>query len=873
MGESARKSEKKSLRRTLNREILPTVLKPSRYTGNELNVIRKDHTSVDVKVALAFPDTYELGMSYLGFSILYHLLNRREDVCAERVYAPWVDMEERMRQRTFPLFALESKVPLRDFDIVAFTLPYELCYTNILNMLELASIPFEHRERDEHDPLILGGGMGAFNPEPLADFIDAFVIGDGEEAVLEVVDIVKIHKGSSREELLQALSELKGIYVPSCYETRANTRGFETVVPRDHSFPKKIEARIVESLTPDQYPEAPLVSFSEIEHDRLTIEIMRGCPRGCRFCNARVLYRPVRERPVNDIVRQAETGISNTGYDEISLLSLSSTDYSALDELISKLNQRFAQKRVAIALPSLRPDTFSSTLAAAVQTVRRSGLTFAPEAGTERLRQVLRKNITDEDLFRAVEIAYKQGWNALKLYFMIGLPTEEQQDIEAIVHLVRHVAHLGKKYGDDKHVTVAISPFSPKAHTAFQWASQDDMKSLSEKTAFLRDRLRHRKIKVKWRITEVSFIESVFARGDRRLSQVLKEAKNLGARFDGWSDFFSFPLWQKAFDSSDIDPLTYTSRRDIGDTLPWDHICTRVSKATLVKDWQRSQEGTHSETDPSPLEKKDSLRLEKEKIRTVNETDNLVEESPRTFGRSRKRRAKSPLHVAKARIRMKYAKGLGVRFLSHLDVVRLFERVLRRAELPIAYSQGFHPHPKIAFGPPLTLGMISKAEYVDMQFEQSFNPDSIQVFNRALPEGMSVLKAKPIFGKIPSLSSSISQSEFRVYFNGMYPVEQLEEAFSKLFERTSIWVRRQGEQLTKDIDIRPNILEAKVEGDSTDTSVFLRLRTSESGHARPIEVVSATLSLPQEEMSTLLIERTEQLVEMDGRLITPMDCV
>ncbi|UCE19763.1 MAG: TIGR03960 family B12-binding radical SAM protein [Gemmatimonadota bacterium] len=855
------------------REILPTVAKPSRYTGNELNVIRKDHTSVDVKVALAFPDTYELGMSYLGFAILYHLLNRRDDVCAERVYAPWVDLEKRMREETIPLFTLESKKPLSDFDIVAFTLPYELCYTNILNMLDLASIPLEGTGRGEHDPLILGGGLGAFNPEPLAGFIDAFVIGDGEEAVLEIIDIVKALKGSSRHEKLRSLSELKGIYVPSFYEAHESTGGSASVLPVDPSIPRKIEARTVEFLRKEYYPDAPLMSFTEIEHDRLTIEIMRGCPRACRFCNARLLYRPVRERPVDDIVRQAETGIRATGYDEISLLSLSSTDYSALDELIAKLNRKFAGKRVATALPSLRPDTFSDTLARAVQTVRRSGLTFAPEAGTERLRHVIRKNISDEDLFRAVEIAYENGWNVIKLYFMIGLPTEEQQDIEAIARLVQEVAHVGKKFQNDKYINVAISPFSPKAHTPFQWAAQNDIESLREKTAFLRERLHHGRIKVKWRAPEVSFIESVIARGDRRLSKALKEMKTLGARFDGWSDFFSFPLWQKAFELSEIDPHRYTGRRDITDPLPWEHISIGVSKNTLAKEWQRSQEHTEGTMNTVPPKTKYLVRLEKEKVQAADETDMLIQQSPRTFGRSRKRRTQSPIQIAKARIRIKYAKGLDVRYLSHLDVVRVFERTLRRAEMPIAYSQGFHPHPKIAFGPPLTLGMISKAEYVDMQFEQPYNPESIQVFDRAFPDGFRILKAKPIFGKIPSLSSSISQSEFRIHFDGTFPAEQIEEAFSRLFERTTVWVRRQGDKTIKNIDIRPNILEAKVESDATDVSVLLRLRTSESGHAKPIEVVSETLSLPQQQVSTFLIERTEQLVEREGRLMTPMDCV
>ncbi|MFQ6092798.1 MAG: TIGR03960 family B12-binding radical SAM protein, partial [bacterium] len=572
------------------REILPTVIRPSRYTGTELNVVQKDHATVDVKVALAFPDTYELGMSYLGFAILYHLLNRREDVLAERVYAPWVDMEERMRQRGVPLFALESKKPLRDFDVVAFTLPHELCYTNILNMLELAAIPLKSEERNGDHPLIIGGGMGAFNPEPLAEFVDAFVVGDGEEVVLEIVDTVKTHRGSPRQQMLQALSELKGVYVPSFYAADYDHGAFEGLVPVDPSLPSTIESRTVKTLAVDNYPPKPLVPFTEIEHDRLTIEIMRGCSRGCRFCNASVLYHPLRQRPVEEILSQAESGIASTGYDEISLLSLSATDYSALEELIEALNRRLAQRRVAIALPSLRPETFSKGLAKAVQTVRKSGLTFAPEAGTDRLRRVIKKSISDEDLLRAIEIAYEGGWKVIKLYFMIGLPTEQQKDIEAIAHLVREAVQLGKGYGGDKRVNVAISPFSPKAHTPFQWAAQEQMESLREKSTYLRERLRHRRIRLKWRPPEVSFIESIFARGDRRLSEVLSTAKQMGCRFDGWSDLFSYTLWQRAFEISKTDPHPYTCRRSLDEPLPWEHIVVGISKGALAREWLRSQE-------------------------------------------------------------------------------------------------------------------------------------------------------------------------------------------------------------------------------------------------------------------------------------------
>lgn len=855
-----------SIHTVLENRIFPTVMKPSRYTGNELNGIHKDHTTADVKIVLAFPDTYELGMSYVGFTILYHLLNRRTDVLAERVFAPWIDMETALRQHQLPLFALESKTPLRSFDIIAFTLPYELCYTNVLNMLDLAQVPLRGEERSQNDPLIIAGGMGAYSPEPLAEFIDAFVIGDGEEVVLEIVDTLKSTTGAPRRERLKALSERKGIYIPSLYSPE--DRGmFLCAVPDDADAPRTIDARSVKTLSPDFYSHTPLVPFTEIEHDRLTIEIMRGCPRGCRFCNASVLYRPLRERPVEDILQHAEKGIANTGHDEISLLSLSATDYPHIEELIPDLNRRFAAQQVAIALPSLRPDTFTRTLAESVQMVRKSGLTFAPEAGTERLRHVINKHIRDQDLFDAIEIAYEKGWNLVKLYFMIGLPTEKDDDIEAIVHLVRDIVKIGKRYGGDKHVNVAISPFSPKAHTPFQWAAQDTIDHLQEKTTYIKDHLQHRRVNVKWRASEVSFVESVFARGDRRLSKTLLQAKQSGCRLDGWSDFFSYPLWQKAFELSAVDPCEYTSLIPLDQSLPWDHIAVRLSKDTLAKEWKRSQYNTQGECSVIAPPKKEKSIPVRETIDTVQQSIDL------TYGRSRRKRSKTPLQVAKARVRMKYRKDTEVRFLSHLDLVRTFERALRRAELPIAYSQGFHPHPKMAFGPPLTLGMTSQAEYVDMQFEQPFSQSIIQSLNHVLPTGLHILRAKPIFGKTPSLSSIICQADYLVKLDSRFSLKHIEGAIEILLQKQVIWIQRLTKGATKEVNIRPHILAMEAVSDKEDISLHLRLRTSDAGHVKPYEVIGQLISLPPHEPVTVPVERIEQFVEKEGQLVSPMDCV
>ncbi len=853
-------------------EIFPTVTKPNRYTGVELNAIRKDHAETDIRIVLAFPDAYELGMSYLGFGILYHILNRCPDVLAERVYAPWVDMEERLRGRSLPLFSLESKRPLRDFDVVAFTLPYELCCTNILNMLELSSIPLQSDQRGEDDPLVLAGGIGAYNPEPLAEFVDAFVIGDAEEAVLEIVGVLRALRGSPRREILRAWSELEGVYVPSLHSPR-NPQASGTGDLLATSSSCKIAARTVAALVSDQYPDKPLVPYTEIEHDRLTLEIMRGCPRRCRFCNATVLYRPVRTRPMEEIVRQAESGIQETGYNEVSLLSLSAADYPGIAELILTLQRRLASRRVSIALPSLRPDTFTLDLAQSFQSARRGGLTFAPEAGTDRLRRVLHKNIKSEDLLNAVEIAFRHGWNTIKLYFMIGLPTEQDEDIEAIVQLVRDAARIGASCGDNKFINVSISPFSPKAHTPFQWAAQDDVASLKEKGRYLQHRLQHRRISLRWRDPQVSLIEGALARGDRRLSRVILAAREAGGRFDGWSDFFSFEIWQKAFDRAASDPFSYVAARRDEEPLPWDFIEIGTSKESLLAEWHRSQreDETTCAQEPSPA------RVIQDPAGTVPgptpETAQPEEASSALYGRGRKVRGKTPLQIARGKIRIKYTKGPEMRFLSHLDLVRAFERALRRADLSISYSQGFHPHPKISFGPPLSLGMTSRAEFVDIQLEQPFNSEMIKICNRTLPRSMTIIEAKPVFGKTASLSSVITRATYRIRPARAFSTETMREAVARVLDSPSLVVQRTSLDSVKQIDIRPFILGLEVETGDGDPSLLLTLRTTETGHVKPGEIIGLMFGLSHDVVLQSAVERTEQMAEQDGRVMSPMDCV
>ncbi|HEX3031491.1 MAG TPA: TIGR03960 family B12-binding radical SAM protein [Bacillota bacterium] len=606
-----------ALNQLLEEEILPRVTKPSRYVGHEWNVITKDWNQAAIKMAFCFPDTYEVGMSHLGTRILYHIVNSREDVLMERVFAPWVDMEEQLRQHGVPLFSLENRKPLTDFDLLGFTLQYEMSFTNILNMLNLAGIPLYSEERAEEFPLVIAGGPCAFNPEPLAPFIDAFVIGEGEEVINQVLDTIKGWKLARQKEkqeekqkekqeekqvgqegkegLLMQLAQIPGIYVPAFYDVEYTPEGkIREVRPNRLGVPATVTKRVVSDFDQVPFPTKPIVPYTEIVHDRIMLEVLRGCARGCRFCQAGMLYRPVREKRPETLCQQAKELMANTGYNDISLTSLSTSDYSCVGPVVDKLLEEFAGKGVGISLPSLRVDSFSVGLAEKVQKVRKTGLTLAPEAGTQRLRDVINKGVTEENLVEAVSAAFRQGWTTIKLYFMIGLPTETLEDVAGIATMAQRVVQtanelgVGKK-GKQLKVTVSVSSFVPKAGTPFQWEPQDSLATLREKQEHLKNRIRNRKITYNYHDAKLSVIEGVFARGDRRVAAVLARAWQLGCKFDGWSDQFRFDLWQQAFAETGIDAESYAQRRfDHADVLPWEHIASGVSKEFLMREHEKA---------------------------------------------------------------------------------------------------------------------------------------------------------------------------------------------------------------------------------------------------------------------------------------------
>ncbi len=751
-------------------EILPFVSRPTRYIGQELNAISEDKWGLSehkklVKIALTFPDVYEIGMSNLGLKILYAIINQRSDALAERVYSPWIDLEKLLRKEGIPIFSLESKRPLREFDIIGFSLHYELSYTNVLNILNLADIPLRSVDRDESYPLIIAGGPCCFNPEPLADFIDLFVLGDGEEIIGEIIDTYKNQKVQNcnneiqntkyeirnKTDLLKKMSKLEGIYVPSFYEVKYNEDGtIASVQPKFDGIPKKIKKRIAD-LNKVDYSTKPVIPYMHVVHNRLLLEIMRGCARGCRFCQAGIIYRPVREKNIDNLLNLAKEGIKNTGYEEISLTSLSSTDYPEIERLISTLEKELESKKISISLPSLRPDNFSLDLAISLAKVKKTGLTFAPESGSQRMRNVINKNINEEDIITTIGKAYSSGWKLVKLYFMFGLPTENKEDIEEIVNIVKKIRSLYKKL----NINITVSAFVPKPHTPFQWVGQDNIEILKRKKEYLIKKLPGSK---KWHKVETSFLEAVFARGDRKLADVLEYAWQKGCRFDEWDECFRFDIWMDSFEKCKIDPYFYAERkREITEVLPWDHFDCGVTKEFLLSEYKKafSEECSNWSAGDKKLVKtvKSDCRC------SLNSNQKLLRQC----------------------LRVKYAKGYNLRFISHLELITTIIRALHRMNVSLVYSEGWTPHPKISLGPALPVGVSSEEEYFDVQLKKRYEIDEfVAKLNNNLPPAITILHAQEISVNAGSLVDIINYAEYEIVSpsKNLFATEHTNTAFS-----------------------------------------------------------------------------------------------
>lgn len=577
-------------------KILMRVQKPTRYTGGELNSCVKDPSKVKVRFGFCFPDIYEIAMSHLGLKILYHVLNEREDTYCERVFAPWVDMETEMKKEGMRLFALESGDEVTDFDMLGFTLQYELSYTNIVYMLKLAEIPLWSAERTEEHPFVCAGGPCAYNGEPIADLIDFFMLGEGEEMINEVVDAYVNWKGSgrSRKEYLEEIAKIDGIYVPSFYDVEYNDDNtVKSITPNNENAKPSIRKRIMHDFDTADTPDSIIVPYGEVVHDRVMLEIFRGCIRGCRFCQAGYVYRPVRERKPETLTCLADRLLKSSGYEEISLSSLSSSDYTGLKELTDNLLEITEAKKIGLSLPSLRIDNFSLELMNKVQKVRKSGITFAPEAGTQRLRDVINKNITEENILQSTSRLFKGGWTNVKLYFMIGLPTETKEDLAGIADLSAKVLEEyfnipKEERAKNININVSTSSFIPKPFTAFQWCAQDSRSEIIEKQNFLKDNIRQKRIRYMWHDNKTSYLEGVFARGDRRLAKVIVTAVEKGCKFDSWDEQFKFDEWLGSFEECGIDPDFYLRAREIDEVLPWDHIDVGVKKEFFKREYERA---------------------------------------------------------------------------------------------------------------------------------------------------------------------------------------------------------------------------------------------------------------------------------------------
>ncbi|HHV16386.1 MAG TPA: TIGR03960 family B12-binding radical SAM protein [Gelria sp.] len=581
------------LKDKLFRDILPQVSKPARYTGGEVNMIKKDWEEAQAKMVFAFPDVYEVGMSHIGGKILYGLVNEKSNHLMERSFAPWPDLEEVMRRENIPLYSLESFRPLGDFDVVGFSLQYELSITNVLNMLDLSGIPLWSKERQQGCPLVIAGGPVVFNPEPFAEFFDAFLIGDGEEVTLEFLDCVYKNREMARDELLQELARIEGVYIPALFQVEYKDDGtIRKMFPIAKGVPAKVRRRIVQDLDQAYYPDKPIVPYMDIVHDRAVLEVMRGCQRSCRFCHAGMVYRPVRERSVDTLKKQAAAQLASTGYEEISLASLSTLDYSGVNPLVKELVKEYGPQGTGVSLPSLRVDAFSIDLVNEVQKVRKTTLTLAPEAGTQRLRDIINKNVSDEQLFSAVEAAFKSGWNSLKLYFMIGLPGENEADLDGTIELIKKVKAIGDRYSKRPvEIRAGLASFVPKAHTPFQWRAQNSIEELDKKRRYM-TRKKHRRIKLSFHDSETSYLEGVMARGDRRLAVAIYKAWEKGCKFDGWSEYFHFNRWMEALQECNIDPDFYNlRRRSYGEVFPWDFIETGIDREYLVEEDERAEKG------------------------------------------------------------------------------------------------------------------------------------------------------------------------------------------------------------------------------------------------------------------------------------------
>ncbi|HUT24857.1 MAG TPA: TIGR03960 family B12-binding radical SAM protein, partial [Sumerlaeia bacterium] len=764
--------------------LLPRVEKPGRYIGGEMNAIAKDPSGLRATIALAFPDIYDIGMSYHGFRILYEIVNARSDFAAERVFAPWVDFARELRNAQLPLTTLETFRALTDVEIVGFTLQHELCYTNVLEMLDLGGIPLRSADRSETFPLVIAGGEGAYSPEPMADFIDAFAVGDGEEVVIDLLETAARAReaGASRSDLLKGIAAIPGVYVPAFYEVAYKPDGaIESIRPIDGLAPPVVAPRVYD-ISKDLGPVRPVVPLIRTVQDRTVVEIRRGCVNGCRFCQAGMIGRPVRERSVAQALEAVRQSIANTGDDSVSLLSLSTADYTEIRELVGRLTEELSPRRISVSLPSLRISAFDVELAGKVSAVRKCGLTFAPEAGSERLRRIINKPLDEAEFLDVIGETYRAGWRTIKMYFMIGLPGETDEDLDGVIRIAQAAVGRARELGVRKvQVNVTLSPFVPKAHTPFQWEGQAGRDEIVRRMNCVRDGLRSKRISIKTSSVDATILEAVMARGDRRLGRVIERAWRNGSRFDSWREGFRPEIWREAFAACDLDPAWYAERpRGEEEIFPYDHIASGPGKRFLAEQRDKARAG---ETTPdcvnNPCARCDAC--EKPKAHTLARDvlwaagGALPEEERAPKARKSAAQGKtsaasdaacrSSLGQIVMRARLRFTKGGSLRYIAHLELATLIHRLVRRSGAPLAHTQGFNPQPRIALSPPLPLGFEGLGEIADVWLLERVDLlDWLRSLVPPSPDGLEWTGAEEVGLREPSIQQAVTQFEYHLWW-------------------------------------------------------------------------------------------------------------